>query len=34
MSSQLGPALAAVGAPNPARIEWFDSVMDVHTHSH
>jgi len=34
MSSQLGPALAATGAPQPARIEWVDSVMDVHTHSH
>jgi hypothetical protein len=34
MSSKLGPALAAVGAPPPARIEWFDSVMDVHSHAH
>jgi hypothetical protein len=34
MSSQLGPAFAATGAPQPVRIEWFNSVMDVHTHSH
>ena len=34
MNSKLAPALAATGAPQPARIEWFDSVMDVHTHSH
>jgi hypothetical protein len=34
LSSKLGPALAAVGAPDAARIEWFDSVMDIHSHSH
>jgi hypothetical protein len=34
MSSKLGPAFAAVAAPQPARIEWFDSVMDIHSHSH
>jgi hypothetical protein len=34
MSAKLGPAFAAVGAPQPARIEWFDSVMDIHSHSH
>jgi hypothetical protein len=34
MTSQLGPAFAAVSAPKPSRIEWFNSVMDVHSHSH
>lgn len=34
LNSKLGPALAEVGAPNAARIEWFDAAMDVHTHSH
>jgi hypothetical protein len=34
MSSRLGPAFAAVGAPEPTRVEWFDSVMDIHSHSH
>jgi hypothetical protein len=34
LSSKLGPALAAVGAPNAARIEWFSSLMNVHTHTH
>jgi hypothetical protein len=34
MSSKLGPAFAAVGAPQPARIEWFNSVMDIHSHAH
>ncbi len=30
MESQLGPALAGVGAPQPARIEWFSGVADLH----
>jgi hypothetical protein len=34
MRSQLGPAFAAVDAPQPTRIEWFDAVMDIHTHAH
>jgi hypothetical protein len=34
MHSQLGPAFQAVGAPAPSRIEWFDAVMDVHSHAH
>jgi hypothetical protein len=34
LHSQLGPALAAVGAPDAARIEWFNSVMEIHSHSH
>jgi hypothetical protein len=34
MHSQLGPALLAVGAPPPSRIEWFAAVTDVHSHAH
>ncbi|HEX2703531.1 MAG TPA: hypothetical protein VHM72_08885 [Solirubrobacteraceae bacterium] len=34
MSSRLGPAFAAVDAPQPSRIEWFNSVNDIHSHSH
>lgn len=32
MHSQLGPAFAAVNVPHPARIEWFNSVGDMHQH--
>jgi hypothetical protein len=32
MQSQLGPAFAAVSAPQPARIEWFNSIGDMHRH--
>jgi hypothetical protein len=32
MESQLGPAFAAVGAPQPTRVEWFNSVASAHTH--
>ncbi len=34
MHSKLGPAFGAVGAPQPARVEWFNKVMDAHTHAH
>jgi len=34
MHSQLGPAFAAAGVPQPTRVEWFNSVMDVHSHAH
>lgn len=32
MHSQLGPAFAAVSAPQPARIEWFSCIGDMHQH--
>ena len=32
MQSQLGPAFAAVSAPQPARIEWFNSISNMHQH--
>jgi len=30
MHSQLGPAFAAVSAPQPTRIEWFNCIGDMH----
>ena len=32
MHSQLGPAFAAVSAPQPTRIEWFSCIGDMHQH--
>ena len=32
MQSQLGPAFAAVSAPQATRIEWFNSIGDMHQH--
>jgi hypothetical protein len=32
MNSQLVPAFAKANVPPPARVEWFNNVMDVHLH--
>lgn len=32
MHSQLGPAFAEAEVPQPARVEWFTNVADVHRH--
>jgi hypothetical protein len=32
MQSQLGPAFAEAEVPQPARIEWFADVADIHRH--
>ena len=32
MQSQLGPAFAEAEVPQPARIEWFADVADMHRH--
>lgn len=32
MQTQLGPAFAEAEVPQPARIEWFASVADIHRH--
>jgi quinol monooxygenase YgiN len=32
MNSQLGPAFAAVNAPAPSRIEWFNNIADMEQH--
>ena len=32
MRSQLGPAFAEAKVPQPARIEWFANVADMHRH--
>ena len=32
LHTQLGPAFAAVSAPDPDRIEWFNNVVDIHRH--